>query len=65
MTNPYSNYQKTQVTTASQKKILLMLYEGAIRFVKHAQKSMEEDNIPEKGKYISKATAIFPSLWRL
>ncbi|NRA65022.1 MAG: flagellar export chaperone FliS [Pseudobacteriovorax sp.] len=62
MVNPYSNYQKTQVTTASQEKILLMLYEGAIRFVKHAKKSLAEDNVPDKGKYISKATAILSEL---
>lgn len=62
MANPYSNYQKTQVTTASQEKILLMLYEGAIRFVKHAQKSLSENDIPTKGHYVSKATAILSEL---
>lgn len=62
MNNPYKNYQKTQVTTASREKILLMLYEGAIRFVKHAQVSMQEKKIAEKGKYISKATAILSEL---
>lgn len=39
-----------------------MLYEGAIRFVMHATKSMEEGNLAEKGKYISKATAILSEL---
>lgn len=62
MNNPYKNYQKTQVTTASREKILLMLYEGAIRFVKHAQVAMQEKKIAEKGKYISKATAILSEL---
>ncbi|MFW7379369.1 MAG: flagellar export chaperone FliS [Oligoflexus sp.] len=62
MNNPYNNYQKTQVITASQEKILLMLYEGAIRFTKHAHKAMEEKKIADKGKYISKATAIISEL---
>lgn len=62
MNNPYKNYQKTQVTTASKEKILLMLYEGAIRFTKHAIVAMEEKKIAEKGKYISKATAILSEL---
>jgi flagellar protein FliS len=62
MNNPYKTYQKTQVTTASREKILLMLYEGAIRFVKHAQVAMQEKKIAEKGKYISKATAILSEL---
>lgn len=62
MNNPYKNYQKTQVTTASKEKILLMLYEGAIRFTKHAIVAMEEKKVAEKGKYISKSTAILSEL---
>ncbi len=62
MNNPYSQYQKTQVTTASREKILLMLYEGAIRFTKQARLAMEKEKIAEKGKFISKATAILSEL---
>lgn len=62
MNNPYSQYQKTQVTTASREKVLLMLYEGAIRFTKHAQASMRQKKTAEKGKFISKATAILSEL---
>lgn len=60
--NPYRQYQKTQVTTASREKILLMLYEGAVRFTKQAQVAMQEKKIADKGKYISKATAILSEL---
>ena len=62
MSNPYRQYQKTAVTTASREKILLMLYEGAIRFVRQTRSAMEENKIAEKGKYISKATAILSEL---
>ena len=62
MSNPYQKYQKTQVTTASREKILLMLYEGAIRFVKQARVAMEAKKIAEKGVAISKATAILSEL---
>ena len=62
MSNPYKIYQKTSVTTASREKILLMLYEGAIRFVRQAIHAMEEKKIPEKGRYISRATAIVSEL---
>ncbi len=62
MSNPYSQYQKTQVVTASREKILLMLYEGAIRFTKHAHAALKQGKIAEKGKYISKATAILSEL---
>ena len=62
MSNPYRQYQKTAVTTASREKILLMLYEGAIRFIKQAKIAMNEKRIADKGKYISKATAILSEL---
>lgn len=60
--NPYRAYQKTQVTTAKPEKILLMLYEGAIKFTKMAIIRMREKNIAEKGKYISKTLAIVSEL---
>lgn len=62
MSNPYSQYQKTQVTTASKERVLLMLYEGAIRFTKQASAAMKQKKIAEKSKYISKATAILSEL---
>ena len=62
MSNPYSKYQKTQVTTASKEKILLMLYEGAIRFTKQAQSAMRDNKVAEKGKFVGKATAILSEL---
>lgn len=62
MTNPYKQYQRTQVVTASREKILLMLYEGAIRFTKQARVAMNDKKIADKGKAISKATAILSEL---
>ncbi len=60
--NPYQAYQKTQVMTSRPDKVLLLLYEGAIRFTKLASQKTREKNIPEKGKYISKALAIISEL---
>ena len=60
--NPYKVYQQTQVTTASPEKILLMLYEGAIRFIKTAQVRLQEKKLAEKGQAISKALAIVSEL---
>jgi len=60
--NPYRAYQKTQVTTAKPEKILLMLYEGAIKFNKLAILKMKEKNVAEKGKNISKTLAIISEL---
>ncbi len=62
MNNPYKKYQKTQVTTASREKVLLMLYEGAIKFTKQAKAAMNAGKVGEKGTYISKSTAILSEL---
>ncbi len=62
MANPYGKYQKTSVTTASKEKILLMLYEGAIRFIRQAKSAMKEERIADKGMAISKANAILSEL---
>lgn len=54
----YNQYQQNQIATASREQILLMLYDGAIRFCKQAVSAIKNDNIAEKGKYIGKAMAI-------
>jgi flagellar secretion chaperone FliS len=60
--NPFKAYQQTQVTTAKPEKILLMLYEGAIKFVKIANARMRAKDIAGKGTYISKTLAIINEL---
>lgn len=62
MSNPYQQYHKTSVTTAKKEKILLMLYEGAIKFVRQAQVKMQKNEISAKGQLISKSTAILSEL---
>lgn len=53
-----NQYYQTQVTTASPEQILLMLYDGAIRFTRQAITGVEEDK-PEMRRYgISKSMAI-------
>jgi len=42
--NPYQQYRQQQVNTSSQDKLLIMLFDGAIRFCLQAQKSMLEHN---------------------
>lgn len=60
--NPYKAYQQTQVTTAKPEKILLMLYEGAIKYVKIANARMRAKDIAGKGTHISKTMAIISEL---
>ncbi len=56
--NNYNQYQSNQIATASREQILLMLYDGAIRFCKQAKTAIQENDIATKGKYIGKAMAI-------
>ncbi|TKB25831.1 flagellar export chaperone FliS [Desulfopila sp. IMCC35006] len=57
--NPYMNqYQQNQVMTASQEQILIMLYDGAIKFCRQAIAANEAGNVGEKLGRISKTFAI-------
>ena len=51
-------YQETAVTTQTQGKLIVMLYDGAVKFLKMAIKEIEEKNPEAKGEYISKAIDI-------
>lgn len=57
--NAYSNqYRNNQVLTASPEQILIMLYDGAIRFVRQAKFAIEDGRLGDKATAISKAVAI-------
>jgi flagellar protein FliS len=43
--NPYAKYQQTQIETADQEKLLLMLYDGALRFLGRARKALLETDL--------------------
>ncbi len=57
--NAYLNqYQNNLVSTASREQILLMLYDGAIRFVRQASEAIADRNYSRKATMINKAMAI-------
>ena len=60
--NAFQKYKTTSVQSASREKLLLMLYEGAIRFTKQAIKAAEEKNIAERGYNIGRAFDIVMEL---
>ncbi|MBK9324026.1 MAG: flagellar export chaperone FliS [Bdellovibrionaceae bacterium] len=62
MKNAYQKYKNTSIQSASREKLLLMLYEGAIRFTKQAIKAAEEKNIAERGMNIGRAFDIVMEL---
>ncbi len=55
MKKPYQKYKSTQVTSASKEKLLLMMYEGAIKFTKMAIKAAEENKIAPRCENIGRA----------
>lgn len=60
--NAYQKYKTTSVQSASREKILLMLYEGAIKFTKLAIKAAEEKKIADRGVNIGRAFDIVMEL---
>ena len=55
-------YQKNSVQTASPSKIILMLYDGAIKFCQMAQVAIDEKNIEKANLNIQKAQKIIVQL---
>ena len=58
-----SRYRESQITSATPEETVLMLYEGAIRFLGTAVKELEENgNIPEKSILLEKTVKIIDYL---
>ncbi len=55
-------YQQTAVLTQSRGRLIVMLYDGAIKFLKLAVKELEAKNYAGKGMYINRAHAILDEL---
>ena len=51
-------YRQTEVETANPGRILITLYDAAIRFVRLAMQQIDEGNIPAKGVTLGRAYAI-------
>jgi len=60
--NGIQAYQDTAVTTQSKGRLIVMLYEGAVKFLKLAIKEVEAKNYEAKGNYINKAQDIITEL---
>ena len=60
--NPFKAYTQTGVLTANRETILLMLYNGAIRFLKMAITASESSQTNEKNLYVGKAMDIVNEL---
>ena len=62
MKNAYQKYKTTSIQSASKEKLLLLMYEGAIKFIKLAIQAAEEKKIAERGVNIGRAYDIILEL---
>ncbi|KPU44678.1 flagellar protein FliS [Oxobacter pfennigii] len=60
--NAYQVYRDNEVLMASRGKLLVMLYEGAMKFLRYAQLSIDDKNYEEANKYFQKTQDIISEL---
>ena len=60
--NAHNAYQTVQVTTVDRGRLLLMMYEGAIKFLKQSRAGLEANDMTKFCRFLSKAQAIIAEL---
>lgn len=50
--NPYAQYKQQSVNTAGPERLLIMLFDGAIRYCGQGRKAMEEKDIEKSNYYL-------------
>lgn len=60
--NVYSQYRQVQISTASPGKLILLLYQGAIKALKKANELIDQKEFGEKGDQLIKAQDIIMEL---
>ena len=66
--NPYNKYikqyQTSNITTASQEKLMILLFDGAIQFLQKAKTAIEEKDLKTRSENITAARNILRELMR-
>ncbi|BDI31132.1 flagellar protein FliS [Capsulimonas corticalis] len=62
LSSPYNQYQRTAVETANPTRLVIMLYDGAIRFLNQVIPAIQAKDYEKKGIYIVKAQMIVAHL---
>lgn len=60
--SPYEKYRQSSVQTSNPAQLVIMLYDGAIRFIKASIKGLEEQNFEQVNLYLGKAQTIISEL---
>ena len=55
-------YRRNEIATSSQGKLIVMMYEGAVKFVNLAIEGVDNKDLSKKGTYINKAHDIINEL---
>jgi len=58
----HNEYRQNEIATSSQGKLIVMMYEGALKFVNLAIEGIDNQDLSKKGKYINKAHDIINEL---
>lgn len=58
LANPYQRYQQSQVETSSPAKLLLMLYDGALKSIQGARLGMMENNFEKVNNHLTRGQEI-------
>ncbi len=61
-TNPQAAYKQASVETASPEKLLVMLYAGAVKFLRQAEKALQENKHAEAHNSLAKVQDIISEL---
>ena len=62
--NAHSQYTNVQISTIDRGRLLLMMYEGCIKFLKHAKDGLENNDIVKFARFLSKSQAIIAELMK-
>jgi flagellar secretion chaperone FliS len=58
----HNTYQSVQVTTTDRGRLLLMMFEGAIKFLRQSKAGIEANDVPKFCRFLSKGQAIIAEL---
>ena len=58
----HNQYRRNEISTSSQGRLIIMMYEGAIKFTTMAIQSIDKGDIAGQGKYINKTHDIINEL---
>ena len=60
--HPFATYQRTNVNTADQRTLIVMLYDGLLRFLRKAQQKIEAKDIEGAHNYLVRSREIVSEL---